>query len=99
MKVCPHCRQPYRVERFGVPMPPLKARLVDLIKAAGELGTSSRELRQDLYRDHTHARSMTTVRLHIVQINDLLVSTDWRIVSDGRGRHARWRISLGKRRK
>jgi hypothetical protein len=89
---CPHCGQERRFEKLGVELPPLKSALVDLIAAAGEIGATSQELRQDLYRGYANERSLVTVRMHMLQINDVLVSTDWRIVCDGRGTGARWRL-------
>jgi hypothetical protein len=69
--------------RLGVRLPPLKVAILDKIKAAGELGIASEEIIADLYSDR-RAVSVTTVKAHIFQINDQLVSTDWHIRSDRR---------------
>jgi hypothetical protein len=90
MAVCPHCKQPIAVARLGVRLPPFKARLIDLLRQAGDIGASSEELRGDLYRGYARYRSVLSVKAHVWQINEILEETDWRIVSDGRGRFARW---------
>ena len=80
---CPECHQPIAMTRLGVRLPPLKVAILDKIKAAGELGIASEEIIADLYSDR-RAVSVTTVKAHIFQINDQLVSTDWHIRSDRR---------------
>jgi hypothetical protein len=69
--------------RLGVRLPPLKAAIVDKIRAAGDIGITSAELVADVYFDR-RAVSAATVKAHVFQINDQLVSTDWRIRSDRR---------------
>jgi hypothetical protein len=86
MTRCPHCHQHIRVERLGVRLSPLKARLLDRIKAAGEVGISARELTDDLYAGN---KTRNCVSQHIKQINDLLEETDWVIASAGRSWLAR----------
>jgi hypothetical protein len=83
MTACPHCHQSIATERFGVRLTPLKAAIFDRIKRSGDLGVASAELIVDLYRDRRPVES-ATIKAHVNQINDLLVSTDWRIRSDGR---------------
>jgi hypothetical protein len=80
---CPECHQRIATERFGVRLPPLKAAILDKIKAAGDLGIPSSEIIADLYSDRRSV-SAATIKAHVVQINDQLVSTDWRICSDRR---------------
>jgi hypothetical protein len=88
--ICPHCHQPIATERLGVRWPPLKARIVDAIRAAGDVGVSSRELHHEVYRDAARARSVLSIKAHIWQINLELEATDWHIVSDQRGKLARF---------
>lgn len=85
---CPHCHQPIASARLGVRMPPLKARYVDAIRAAGDIGISSIELRHALYPERTP--SLITVRAHIHQINELLAGTDYQIACDRGGKPAQW---------
>ena len=73
-------------------MPPLKARIVDAIKAAGDIGITWEELHHDIYRGYAQLRAPSSMRTHIWQINDLLEATDWRIVAEPRGRYARWYV-------
>jgi hypothetical protein len=87
---CPECHQCIATERLGVRLPPLKAAIVDRIKAAGDLGISSSEIITDLYADRRPV-SAAAVKSHVNQINDQLVSTDWRIRSDRR----RWFLRRG----
>ena len=84
--VCPTCHQPITIERLGVRMSPLKARLVDRIKQSGDLGITVRELIDDLFGG---ARTRNCVSQHLKHINDLLEETDWVIGSDGRGNRSR----------
>jgi hypothetical protein len=69
-----------RAERFGILMPPLKARIVDRIVAADKHGISSQELSDAIYRErNSHARdpiSPNLIRTHIFPINSLLSETD-----------------------
>jgi hypothetical protein len=90
VRVCPACHQPIATERLGVRLPPLKAAILDRIKAAGELGVTSEEIVGDLYSDR-RAVSVTTIKAHVNQLNDLLAGTDRHIRSDRR----RW--FLGRR--
>jgi hypothetical protein len=87
--LCPHCRQPLPEFRLGVRLPPLKARIVDMVKAAGDIGISASEIHDEVYRGE-RARRPNTVGVHIFQINELLADTNWVIASDGRGPFARW---------
>jgi hypothetical protein len=82
-RYCPECHQLVATERFGVRLPPLKAAIVDKIKAAGDLGVPSSEIITDLYSDRRPV-SATTIKAHVSQINDQLVSTNWHIRSDRR---------------
>ena len=89
--ICSKCHQTISTSRFGVRLTLLKARIFDAIKAAGDLGISSPELHFDIYRGYGRERSSNMMRVHIGQINDLLQSTDWRIVADPPcGGYARW---------
>ena len=85
---CPHCHQPYKATRVGIPMPPRKAELFDSIKAAGEIGITTHELWIMHYP--TQRAAMSVIKSHINQINDLLVETDYTLRAEGRGKDARW---------
>jgi hypothetical protein len=85
--VCPTCHQTVGAVRFGARLTLLKARIVDRIKAAGDIGVPSEELLFDLWEHGAVAQS--TVKAHIWQINELLEETDWYIRSDGH----RWFLS------
>jgi hypothetical protein len=89
---CPQCHQPFGVTRLGVRFTPLKAELLDRIKAAGDLGVSSDEL-LDLWSSPV---ARDTVKAHVWQINLLLEETNFRIVCDGRGAYARWVLTRAK---
>ena len=88
---CPHCHQIIGTLRFRVRLPQLKAALVNQIKVAVDLGVSTAELiNSDLYRDRRAIRP-TTIKAHVLQINDLLSNSGWRIASD----HGRWLLVRG----
>src|SRR5262245_27782363 len=89
--ICPKCHQYISVTRLGVRMPPLKARILDAIKAAGDLGASSHELTFEVYRGYARQRSPAGIKSHVYQLNEMLAGTDWRIVADPPcGGTARW---------
>jgi hypothetical protein len=77
---CPYC---HSVERFGVRLSPLKAAILDRIRRAGDTGVTSIEIVSDLYHDRRSV-SLTTVKAHVWQINDLLAASHWQIRSDRR---------------
>jgi hypothetical protein len=77
-----------------VRLTPLKASIVDKIKAAGDIGLSSEELHNALWE---RAVTKHTVKAHVWQINELLAETDYRIASDGRGPNARWYLRRPRR--
>jgi hypothetical protein len=83
VSICPHCHQPIREIRLGVQLTPLKAAIVDRIKAAGDIGISTAEIISAVYRDRSPIKP-TTIKVHIGQVNDLLVETDWRVRNDRR---------------
>ncbi len=79
---CPHCGSPFqRQKRLGVWLPPLKARIFDIIKRAGWDGIEKETLRDML------DMSPSCLKSHIWQINDLFEDTGLRL--DGR-----WRVRL-----
>jgi hypothetical protein len=83
--------QPTDDVRLGVRLTPLKAAIVDRIKAAGDIGVSSDEIIADLYRDRRPVHR-NTIKSHTDQINTLLAGGNWRIHSDRR----RWFLQKGK---
>jgi DNA-binding CsgD family transcriptional regulator len=72
-ETCPHCHQPMRGTRLGVYLSPRRAEIFDMIRAAGDGGISCDGLAERLRVSHH------TVRSHVLQINDLLAETDWKI--------------------
>jgi hypothetical protein len=92
--VCQGCGKQMRL---GLHMPPVKARIIDLIKAAGEIGITQPELTQSIYGDVK--RSPKTMLGHLLQINERLAyeKSNWFIRHEGRGPNARWHlVRLGK---
>jgi hypothetical protein len=67
----------------GVRLPRLKAAILRAIKAAGDIGIGSVELLDAVYPERGKPRR-ETIKVHVGQINELLVETDFRIVSVGR---------------
>jgi hypothetical protein len=76
-----------RSVRFGIYLPPRKAAIFDLIKGAGDIGITTREV---LFALGSPPIASTSIKSHVKQLNDLFEATDWRISSDGRGPHSRW---------
>lgn len=87
---CQHCGQLMPAVRYGARMSPRKATIIDIIKA--NPGITARHLG---IRLNCHA---TTIKVHIWQINNILVETDKRI--EGRfdhGHRIRGRPTYGYR--
>ena len=82
-RCCPTCGRPFET-RAGVRLPPLKAHIFDLIKATGDHGITSNDLRAVIYDGVKQPRRLDTVRNHILQINELLENTECRIVTHDR---------------
>lgn len=73
--ICPCCKQPIpHQELGGVYLPPVKAAIYALIKAAP--GIDRDGINQRIYGGRV---SPHTIRVHICQINDLLADTNYRI--------------------
>ena len=93
LRLCPHCRQPIKHERVGIPLTQLKAGIFDAIKNAGDYGITSKEIvRGELYRDRSSV-DVLTIKSHVSQINDLLEESGFIIVSDRR----RWFLQRAAR--
>jgi len=81
IRTCEACGQPLRMQRGGVFMSPLKAAIFDAIVAAGDIGVSTAELmRLDVWRDRKPVKPVT-IRMHVLQTNDALCDSPWRIVA------------------
>jgi len=82
MTECPHCGQPMTV-RFGVRLPPKKAEFLDMIEkvTTGRGGIELESLASVFYPGVSKTVAKQRAKVHVNQINDLLVSTDWRIVN------------------
>jgi hypothetical protein len=74
VSACPHCGCE---ERLRVRMSPLKARIFDAIKRAGNTGISADDLWGIAFAGRS--RSRETLKAHVWQINDMLAATDWRV--------------------
>jgi hypothetical protein len=78
MNICPACGAVRPEIRLGVRLPPLKARLFDLVKRAGTGGISTADLRLAF---DDNRRSSVTIKSHIWQTNELLEDAGYRIQS------------------
>jgi hypothetical protein len=92
--VCPHCRQPLINTRIGVRLSPIKARIFDSVRSAGEAGVSRATLEQMIYG---RAVSEKNIKAHIQQINEMFAHTDWSIRSDRAGHYASYHLVRGPR--
>lgn len=75
--------------RGGVRMTPLKARLFDAIKAAGDVGISTNELLFKVYEGE-RLPQRSVIKSHIWQINEILEDTGLKIVSLWETRRVRY---------
>lgn len=80
---CPHCGAPLN-RKIGAALPPLKQHMFDTIRAAGEVGITSRDLMTTIYHPDRKQPKIAVIRNHIGQINELLLDTDWKIVTHDR---------------
>jgi hypothetical protein len=78
-RLCPHCRQPLPEVRLGVRLPPLKARIFDLIMRGGEDGILASDLLNIAYVDQP-ATGRKVLSSHVFQINEAIEDTGYRIV-------------------
>jgi hypothetical protein len=76
---CPHCQQILPEFRLGVRLPPLKARIFDLIMRGGEDGILASDLLNIAYADQP-ASGRKILSSHVCQINDAIEDTGYRIV-------------------
>jgi hypothetical protein len=73
--------------RLGVRLPPLKARIFDLIMRGGEDGILANDLLNTAYVDQP-ASGRKNLSSHVFQINEAIEDTGYRIVG-GRGGNRR----------
>lgn len=90
---CYFCGQLLKEKRMGVELPPLKARIFDLLKLGGTDGVPSTNLIEMCGIQGEPNRRLRTLNVHVNQINAKLVPTGWMII--GRG----WRKFLIKQKK
>lgn len=76
--VCPHCGQPI-VPRDPIPLPPLKARLLDLVQRCP--GIEAAELRSLLWADDANGgpEDRKNLHVHIHQLNRRLAPLGLRV--------------------
>jgi hypothetical protein len=84
---CPHCQQVLPEFRLGVRLPPLKARIFDLVQRGGEDGILASDLLNIAYADPP-ASGRKILSSHIHQINEAIEDTGYRIVG-GQGGNRR----------
>jgi hypothetical protein len=75
---CPHCGKPLEVVyRLGVQLTPIKVRIFDVIRRAGEGGVSAEVLSQLIFH---HPDAKAAIKSHVWQINERIEDTGWKIV-------------------
>lgn len=80
MSECAHCGQAMLV-RFGIKLTPKKAEILDMITSVtkGRGGIEAESLGWVFYPGEAKRIATQRVKAHVCQINDLLVSTHYRI--------------------
>jgi len=76
-KDCPYCGQPWPIERFGIRMSPLKARILDMVVRGGDNGVPTSDVYQFIF-DGRDAQP-DSLRTHVWQINEIIVDEGYRI--------------------
>lgn len=94
IRVCEACGQPLRTQRGGIFMSPLKAAIWDLIAASGDVGASVGDIMRLPVWHRRKPVKPVTIRMHVLQLNDALADTAFRIVSIDR-RYVIARIANG----
>ncbi|MBO4228159.1 hypothetical protein [Bradyrhizobium neotropicale] len=87
--LCSCCGQPLPEMREGIRLTPLKAHIFDVIKRAGADGVMIEDINAICFAGRTTA---SNVRNHVVQINDALLETDFRISGTGDGWKGLYRL-------
>jgi DNA-binding winged helix-turn-helix (wHTH) protein len=95
MPICPRCHQPIRQERFGVYLPPRKARIIDVLEEAGEAGVSIDQFVAAVWTKDEGKRAPQTVKSHISQLNGLIAESGFKVCFDRKAQ----RINLTRERK
>jgi DNA-binding response OmpR family regulator len=94
MKTCPTCGQELPDVRLGVAMTPLKVRMFDLIKRAGNECISAMAISVVMFDGKAN---YNTIKAHIHQINEMIEGTGWRIEGlRGYGYYLKQRTENGK---
>ena len=87
---CPSCGHHLWPNRFGQPVSPLKARIIDMVGAAGPDGINSDVLVERLGGKMTKL----VLKVHVSQINDRLELAGYRIETVHGDRHSRRLVQL-----
>ncbi len=80
-RCCPYCSQPLPEIRMGVRLSPLKARIFDLILRSADNGITREDIHAIAFDGCD--RDANNISVHVAQINDRLVETEYRIVGRG----------------
>ena len=78
MTVCPTCQQQMPEIRLVVRMPPIKARMFDLIMISGDEGGPAYQLNREIWDGKA---LMNNIRSHVKQLNDMLEDTGYKIMA------------------
>ena len=65
--------------RVGVYLPPIKARIFDLIWRSGEEGISSEDILNTVWENPKERAMAVTVKAHVTQINYKIMEAGWKI--------------------
>jgi hypothetical protein len=80
------------IERLGVRLSLIQGRVFDLIREAGQVGVSARELHSEIYGQHSRPRGRDAIVQVIRKINRRLAGTPWRIIASWPRKFARYRL-------
>jgi len=90
---CRFCGQRLPHKKSGVELPPLKARIFDMLKSAGPEGVPNDHLIVLCKIGGLPERRLRTLNVHVNQMNAMLAPAGWAIVGKD------WRKYLVKRKK
>ena len=82
-RCCQYCGQTLPETGLGARLTPFKARVFDTVQRAGVDGISAEDLFSIAFYDHPRDVKRTCLKSHIMQINDAIEDSGYKIIGSG----------------